>query len=479
MRTAIIEARAFLQHSKDNDPTFPRNDFNDLQDTEDLMTRIEFLVTHTYIANSKDSVYKQTIGIPMGTNCAPEIANLVLYVYESEYIDELVANGNLIQAKKHRYSRRFIDDIITFGTDPIPMDKYGDLEYSEQTNEDGSVNFLGATIGLDNGMMKITRFDKTTAWKFPVLKYPAASSNIPIHQIKGVFIGETKRFQMMVNTLSAFKQAVGDLTRDVFKRGHDMRIIQKAWTTYLTRHGVYAFSRHQRRSLKEWFPRMLRWACRPNPRIKPTRDPPFRLLIGPVQQQPQQQPHFVPPPMQPVDLGEELEEEFRASQQNSPHESEAEEEPELQDQPVVNLQQQFQQIQIQYGLEHLLGLINLQPNTLPPIVNGVQTLWTEDYVSVEGMINTVKQQGNVVCNKLLPGILQKIASRNQRLIESGIINAEQVQDGLPPPMMHNRNDSFKNYCQYCWQRYCKKCKHSVDLCVRNQALRDILVNSFH
>ena len=147
----------------------------------------------------------------------------------------------------------------------------------------------------------------------------------------------------MVNTVSAFKQAVGDLTRDVFKRGHDMRTIQKAWTTYITKHGVYAFSKYKSRNLKEWFPRMLRWACRPQPKMKPRKDPQFRLQIGPVQQQP-----FVPPLMQPINLGEEMEEEFVASQQNSPHDSEAEEEPA--DQPVVDLQLQFQQIQEQHGL---------------------------------------------------------------------------------------------------------------------------------
>ena len=96
------------------------------------------------------------------------------------------------------------------------------------------------------------------------------------------------------------------------------------------------------------------------------------------------------------------------------------------------------------------------------------------------MLQAIHEQGNVIFNKLLPGIMKRIESRNGRLIKSGIINAEQIQDdGLPPPTIHNRNDAMKYYCQYCWQRYVKKHKHTVDICVRSQALRNFMINIFH
>ena len=33
------------------------------------------------------------VGIPMGTNCAPLLADLFLYSYEDEFLDELVKEG--------------------------------------------------------------------------------------------------------------------------------------------------------------------------------------------------------------------------------------------------------------------------------------------------------------------------------------------------------------------------------------------------
>ena len=34
-------------------------------------------------------VYQQTVGIPMGTNCAPLVADLFIYSYEADFLQHL------------------------------------------------------------------------------------------------------------------------------------------------------------------------------------------------------------------------------------------------------------------------------------------------------------------------------------------------------------------------------------------------------
>ena len=46
---------------------------------------LEFLIYNIYVVLG-DQVFQQTIGIPMGTNCAPLLADLFLYSYEAEFI---------------------------------------------------------------------------------------------------------------------------------------------------------------------------------------------------------------------------------------------------------------------------------------------------------------------------------------------------------------------------------------------------------
>ena len=51
-------------------------------------------------------MYRQTIDIPMETDCALQLANLFLFHYEYSYI-------NLCMAKLFSYTGRYIDDLLT------------------------------------------------------------------------------------------------------------------------------------------------------------------------------------------------------------------------------------------------------------------------------------------------------------------------------------------------------------------------------
>ena len=54
------------------------------------------------------------VGIPMGTNCAPLLADLFLYSYENEFLDKLIKEGKRKLARKFTLSYCYIDDLISF-----------------------------------------------------------------------------------------------------------------------------------------------------------------------------------------------------------------------------------------------------------------------------------------------------------------------------------------------------------------------------
>ena len=47
---------------------------------EDIMKMLEFLVDNIFVV-SAGKVFQQITGIPMGTNCAPVLADIFLYSY--------------------------------------------------------------------------------------------------------------------------------------------------------------------------------------------------------------------------------------------------------------------------------------------------------------------------------------------------------------------------------------------------------------
>ena len=54
-------------------------------DGSKLLEWMEYLINNVYIKVG-NRVYCQTIGIPMGTDCAPQLANLFLFHYEYSYM---------------------------------------------------------------------------------------------------------------------------------------------------------------------------------------------------------------------------------------------------------------------------------------------------------------------------------------------------------------------------------------------------------
>ena len=74
---------------------------------------IEFLVDNIYVRFG-GQLSQQMVGILMGTNCAPLLADLFLYSYENEFLDKLIKEGKRKLARKFNLSYRYIDDLISF-----------------------------------------------------------------------------------------------------------------------------------------------------------------------------------------------------------------------------------------------------------------------------------------------------------------------------------------------------------------------------
>ena len=58
-------------------------------------------------------VFQQIIGIPMGTNCAPLLADIFLYSYEAEFIQSLLSTGWKRLASQFNFTYRYNDDDLS------------------------------------------------------------------------------------------------------------------------------------------------------------------------------------------------------------------------------------------------------------------------------------------------------------------------------------------------------------------------------
>ena len=59
---------------------------------EKLMELVEYLIDNVFVSVG-NRVYKQCVGIPMGTDCAPLLANLFFFYYEYRYMKSLISSN--------------------------------------------------------------------------------------------------------------------------------------------------------------------------------------------------------------------------------------------------------------------------------------------------------------------------------------------------------------------------------------------------
>ena len=76
---------------------------------EEMIELLCFVIDNSFVSNGK-TINIQTCGVPMGTNSAPDLANLYLYSYESDFIEALALTDEYA-ARQFHLTFRLIDDL--------------------------------------------------------------------------------------------------------------------------------------------------------------------------------------------------------------------------------------------------------------------------------------------------------------------------------------------------------------------------------
>ena len=70
---------------------------------------LEFLVDNIF----GEKVFQHIVGIPIGTSCAPLLADKFMYSYEAESIQSLLSARKKKLASLFNFTYRYIDDVLS------------------------------------------------------------------------------------------------------------------------------------------------------------------------------------------------------------------------------------------------------------------------------------------------------------------------------------------------------------------------------
>ena len=147
-------------------------------------------------------LFRQMVSIPIGTNCAPLLADLFLYSYDNEFLEKLIKEGKRKLARKFNLSYCYIDDLTSsdnkrfkeFISDIYPKE----LTISETTESTSVASYLDLLFIRDKSNNITTKlYDKRDAFGFHIVNFPFTSSNIPSAPAYGVYASQLIRYAVV------------------------------------------------------------------------------------------------------------------------------------------------------------------------------------------------------------------------------------------------------------------------------------------
>ena len=217
-------------------PAVPENfkSFN----CDKLLDALHYVLFNTYVSFA-GNIFLQTIGIPMGGNASPFIADLCLAVMEYRYMEKLVKSkldSNRELARSLSLNCRYLDDIgvLNFlGFDSIAKEIYHPSLLLEGSNFGyHNDNFLDLSVRIFNGTFTIGIYHKVDDFNFEVINFPFPSSNIHSQVGYNAFYSQLVRYYRLCNNRTDFVARVKMLRIKLSGRGYSLQTLRKSFLKF-------------------------------------------------------------------------------------------------------------------------------------------------------------------------------------------------------------------------------------------------------
>ena len=208
---------------------------------DDIIKMLEFLVDNIFVVFA-EKVFQQTVGIPMGTNCAPLLADIFLYSYEADFIQSLLSTGKKHLAFRCNLTYRYIDDVLSINNPEF--ENYlgqmypAELEIKDTTESTTSASYLDLLLSIGrDGQLHTSIYDKRDDFNFHITNFPFLSSNIPSSPAYGVFISQHIRYARACSSYECFILGARPLSSKLLKQGYLVERLKSSFRKFYGRCG--------------------------------------------------------------------------------------------------------------------------------------------------------------------------------------------------------------------------------------------------
>ena len=199
---------------------------------------LEFLLDNIFVRHG-DTIYRQVIGIPMGTNCAPLVADLFLYCYERDFMLGLKTDTQADIIEAFNDTSRYLDDIFNidnpFFDNMISSIYPNELQLNKANNSETAASFLDLDLTISNGLISTKIYDKRDDFDFQIVNYPYLDGDVPRATSYGVYISQLIRFARACSSVEDFNLRNRTITEKLLTQGYRFHKLRKTFAKFYHR----------------------------------------------------------------------------------------------------------------------------------------------------------------------------------------------------------------------------------------------------
>ena len=141
---------------------------------QNVCNALSYLLENIYFRFGK--LYRQIVGIPMGTNCTPLVADLFLSCYERDFMTSLSDDNQADITEAFNSTSRYLDDLLNIDNpyfEGMVNQIYPpELQLNKANTSDTEAPFLDSHLSISYGFVSCKIYDKRDDFDFDIVNFP-------------------------------------------------------------------------------------------------------------------------------------------------------------------------------------------------------------------------------------------------------------------------------------------------------------------
>ena len=199
---------------------------------------LTFLLDNIFIRFGT-KLYRQVVGIPMGTNCDSLVADLFLFCYERDFMMFLSDDKQADVINAFNTTSRYLDDTLNinnFNFDNMVSQIYpSELQLIKAKTSDTKAAFLDLHLSISYDIVSTKIYDKRDDFDFEIVNFPFLDGDVPRSTSYGVYISQLIRFVRASSYITDFNTRNKLLTQKSLKQAYRYHKLRKTFSKFYRR----------------------------------------------------------------------------------------------------------------------------------------------------------------------------------------------------------------------------------------------------